>query len=66
MEKTRSITFDKEAQMNLPQHVKDKMKSDRAKAEKESLKCKHRNAYFVGSVGEEYCPDCNKWTMICD
>jgi len=30
------------------------------------LKCKHKNAYFVGTVGEEYCPDCDEWTGICD
>lgn len=29
---TKSITFDYEAQMNLPQHVKDKMKADRENA----------------------------------
>lgn len=28
----KCITFDKEAQNNLPQHIKDKMKSDRDKA----------------------------------
>lgn len=36
--KTKSITFDKEAQDNLPQWVKDKMKADRVNAR---LKPKH-------------------------
>ncbi len=33
--KNKSITFDKEAHDNLPQEIKDKMKSDREKARKE-------------------------------
>lgn len=32
----------------------------------EPMKCQHRNAYFVGSVGDEYCPDCGEWTSLCD
>ncbi len=32
--RTKSITFDFEAQQNLPQHIKDKMKADREKARK--------------------------------
>jgi len=35
MEKIKCITFDKKAQDNLPQHIKDKMKADRDKAHKE-------------------------------
>ena len=35
--KTKSITFDKEAQDNLPQHIKDKMKADRENARKKQL-----------------------------
>lgn len=31
--RTKSITFDYEAQRNLPQHIKDKMKADREKAQ---------------------------------
>ncbi len=33
-DKIKCITFDKEAQKNLPQDVKDKMKADREKARK--------------------------------
>jgi len=29
MERIKCITFDKKAQDNLPQHIKDKMKADR-------------------------------------
>ena len=35
MDKIKCITFDKAAQDNIPQDIKDKMKADRAKAEKE-------------------------------
>lgn len=35
MEKIKCITFDKAAQDNLPQHIKDKMKADRDKSRKE-------------------------------
>lgn len=35
MERIKCITFDKAAQDALPQHIKDKMKADRAKARKE-------------------------------
>ena len=35
MEKIKCITFDKAAQDAIPQHIKDKMKADRDKAEKE-------------------------------
>lgn len=35
MERIKCITFDKKAQDNLPQHIKDKMKADRDKARKE-------------------------------
>jgi hypothetical protein len=35
MEPIRCITFDKKAQDSLPQHIKDKMKADRKKAESE-------------------------------
>lgn len=37
MDKIKSITFNKEAQNNLPKEVKDKMKKDRKQAEKEQL-----------------------------
>lgn len=37
MDKIKSITFDKEAQNNLPKEVKDKMRKDRKQAEKEQL-----------------------------
>lgn len=36
MDKIKSITFDKEAQDNLPQHIKDKMKADRDNARKKT------------------------------
>lgn len=32
----KSITFDKEAQDNLPQHIRDRMKADRDKSRRES------------------------------
>ena len=35
MERIKCITFDKAAQDNLPQELKDKMKADRLKAQKE-------------------------------
>ena len=35
MERIKCITLDNEAQDNLPQHIKDKMKADRDKARKE-------------------------------
>ena len=35
MERIKCITFDKAAQDNLPQHIKDKMKADKIKARKE-------------------------------
>lgn len=37
MDKIKSITFDNEAQNNLPKDVKDKMRKDRKQAEKEQL-----------------------------
>lgn len=30
------------------------------------LKCKHKKSYFVDSVGDEYCPDCDEWLDTCD
>ncbi len=33
MKKIKCITFDKEAQNALPNHIKEKMKADRKKAE---------------------------------
>ena len=36
MERIKSITFDKETQDNLPQHIKDKMKADRNNARKKT------------------------------
>lgn len=37
MEETKSITFDKKAQDELPKHIKDKMRADRKQAEEEQL-----------------------------
>ena len=46
METTKCITFDKEAQESLPQHIKDKMKS---------------NMESVKNVSKKYnCPNCKK------
>ena len=39
MEKIKCITFDKEAQNNIPQHIKDKMKADREKAQNKDIPC---------------------------
>ena len=36
MDRIKSITFDKEAQDNLPHHIKDKMKADRDNARKKT------------------------------
>lgn len=36
MNQHKSITFDKEAQDNLPQHIRDRMKADRDKSRRES------------------------------
>ena len=52
MEKIKCITFDKEAQNNLPKHIKDKMKADRKRAEAEQLN-------LHGVVGP-------KGTLVCD
>lgn len=38
-QKIKCLTFDLEAQDNLPQHIKDKMKADREKARKEQITC---------------------------
>lgn len=35
MDKIKCITFDKNAQDSLPQHIKDKMKADRDNARKQ-------------------------------
>lgn len=50
MGKIKCITFDKEAQNNLPQHIKDKMKLDRDKALKEA-----------SSLPQQKCPRCGNW-----
>ena len=48
MKKTKCITFDKEAQNNLPEHIKEKMKADIKKAKAQSNciwgKCKYPNS----------------------
>ena len=75
MKKIKSITFDKEAQDNLPKDIKDKMKSDRAKAEKEQQSkglnipdvidmfdcpcCKSTNTANMHLDGVRCCLDCD-------
>ena len=43
--KNKCITFDKEAQNNLPQHIKDKMKADREKAQNKQI----TKAFYFGA-----------------
>ncbi len=50
MGKIKCITFDKKAQDNLPQHIKDKMKADRAKAGEEII------LPYVNSMCESHKP----------
>ncbi|GEM_PF-3131743 len=56
MEKTKCITFDKAAQDALPEHIKDKMKADRAKAREERTLNRLKNGerftgtHFAGNV----------------
>lgn len=38
MENIKCITFDKETQNNLPDHIKAKMKADRERARRQQLK----------------------------
>lgn len=50
MDKIKCITFDKNAQDSLPQHIKDKMKADRAAAQNGGksyicTNCKHSNVF---------------------
>ena len=57
MDRIKSITFDKEAQDNLPQHIKDKMKADRDDARKKA-ESKGLNIPVVSkSVICDYCQD---------
>ena len=39
MEKIKCITFDKEAQNNIQQHIKDKMKADIEKVQNKDIPC---------------------------
>ena len=39
MEPIKCITFDKNAQDNLPEHIKAKMKSDKEKATNQNIPC---------------------------
>lgn len=63
MEKIKCITFDKNAQDSLPQHIKDKMKADREKAQSEKyFTCKGCNhelpiKFQMRTVG--YCYMCD-------
>ena len=52
MERIKCITFDKEAQDSLPQHIKDKMKADRDKARQEQLEV---NKLALGDVMKSVC-----------
>lgn len=49
-ETPKCITFDHEAQENLPQHIKDKMKADRDKAREE----KELTVYEYGAMSSRY------------
>jgi hypothetical protein len=58
MDKIKCITFDKNAQDSLPQHIKDKMKADRDNAERKWIcKCggrfeyKNREGYVCSKCG---------------
>lgn len=61
----KSITFDKEAQDNLPQHIKDKMKAnmDKARKEQKIKACDYCNgsgwdSYPNHSTTMPPCPKC--------
>lgn len=63
MEPIKCITFDKEAQDNLPQHIKDKMKLDRDNARKNKV-CKKClglgfDPFPNNSTTPNICKDCN-------
>lgn len=56
----KSITFDKEAQDNLPQHIKDKMQRHREMA---SEKCKctpDETTGWIEEAGHKCCNICGK------
>lgn len=61
----RCITFDKEAQDNLPQHIKDRMKADRGKASKimphKSTIC---TCGHWGIERVKYCSKCGKEVIL--
>jgi len=50
----KCITFDKQAQDSLPQHIKDKMKANMEKAREERLKTCH----ICGGENGTHTPDC--------
>ena len=66
MKKIKSITFDQEAQDNLPQEIKDKMKSNQDKA-REERKSKGLNIPSVEprfALIEEDCENTNiRWLL---
>lgn len=63
----KCITFDREAQDALPEHIKAKMKADREKARRELPKCDNCHWFDfscnIGEPGEEACPDYIKRTI---
>jgi hypothetical protein len=50
--KIRCITFDKNAQDALPQHIKDKMKADREKAREEDFLRKIKEGRIQAGIDE--------------
>ena len=69
MDKIKCITFDKNAQDSLPQHIKDKMKADRENARKNEMEVHKKQInkevtgyYFTKSKDNCLCVEYNpKW-----
>lgn len=61
MRKTKSITFDKEAQDNLPKSVKEKMRKDRVQATQSNFCpiCKKTIKITTGTICEHQ--DCVRY-----
>jgi len=74
MTQIKCITFDKAAQDNLPQHIKDRMKADKAKAIKEQQSkdfnisdvinsvciCGSKKFFQCADTDNIYCKNCGK------